>query len=259
MPRLARITVYPIKSLPGMSLDSVRILPSGALADDRRWALIDDQDQIINAKRCLAIHRLDSRFQLAQGTIELRDRQQPAWYTFHIDADRPAMLEFIGSVLGQRVRLIEDAERGLPDDPDAPGPTVVATASLAAIAGWFPGMGIDEARGRFRANLEIDGDEPFWEDRLIGPQGVDVRFQVGPVALLGVNPCQRCAVPTRDPASGEVTPSFAKIFSTRREASLGPDAPREQFDHFYRLSVNTRLPIERLGGTIRVGNEVTIG
>ncbi len=259
MPRLARITVYPIKSLPGTVLETVRVLASGALADDRRWALVDDHDQIVTAKRCVETHRLDARFQLAASMVELCDRQRGEWHAFSLQTDRAALLEFVGSVLGQRVRLIENPEQGWPDDLESPGPTVVATASLQAVAAWFPGLDVDQVRGRFRANLELDGDEPFWEDRLIGPTGVVVPFHVGPVTLLGVNPCQRCAVPTRDPVSGAVTPSFAKLFSLQREATLGAQVPRERFDHFYRLSVNTRLPPERMGGTIRVGDEVRIG
>ena len=41
MPTLERITVYPIKSLDGVVLESCRVLAGGALEHDRRYALVD--------------------------------------------------------------------------------------------------------------------------------------------------------------------------------------------------------------------------
>ncbi len=41
MPRLARIVIYPVKSLDGVALEQARQLPSGALEHDRQWAIFD--------------------------------------------------------------------------------------------------------------------------------------------------------------------------------------------------------------------------
>jgi len=111
---------------------------------------------------------------------------------------------------------------------------------------------------RFRANLEIADSEPFWEDRLFGEaEGVARAFRIGNVLLAGTNPCQRCVVPTRDPATGAVWPEFAKIFAVTRSAQLPQWAPRLRFDHFYRLTVNTR-PLGSAGGTLHVGDEIQL-
>jgi hypothetical protein len=128
---------------------------------------------------------------------------------------------------------------------------------LAEITTWFPGLTIDAVRDRFRANLEIDGVEPFWEDRLVGRRLGAVRFRVGEAEFLGTNPCARCIVPTRDARYGEPIRQFATAFARHRQASLPDWAPADRFDHYYRLAVNTR----RVGGrpcTLHVGDELKI-
>ncbi|MBI3697280.1 MAG: MOSC domain-containing protein, partial [Acidobacteria bacterium] len=142
-----------------------------------------------------------------------------------------------------------DAAVGFPDDTNASGPTLVSTATLCEVARWF-GADLDEMRRRFRANLEIDGVPAFWEDQLIG-----VTFRLGEVAIEGVNPCARCAVPSRNSLTGEVVdPAFAKSFAERRAKALPPWADRRRFDHYYRLALNTRIPESEAGKIIRVGD-----
>jgi uncharacterized protein YcbX len=112
-------------------------------------------------------------------------------------------------------------------------------------------MDVEEARRRFRANLEIDGVPAFWEDRLFGDDGETVRFQIGDVTLEGVNPCARCAVPSRDSRTGVIHESaFSRIFSKRRAGLMPEWARRGPFDHFYRLSVNTRIAESQAGNVL---------
>jgi uncharacterized protein YcbX len=257
--RLARILVYPIKSLDAIELQQAEILPSGALRHDRRYALVDPAGSVINGKREPLVHRVRATFDLEREAVELQSGGQTV--RGHLDQDRGRLEGALSSWLNQHVRLIENRETGFPDDPESSGPTVVSTSTLRTVAAWFAGLSEEEVRRRFRANLEIDGASrgalpPFWEDRLIGPAGSVVRFRVGDVVLGGTNPCPRCIVPTRDPATGEPWPRFAKVFADRREAALPAWAEPSRFDHFYRLSVNTRL----LGGAapIRAGDAIEI-
>ena len=117
---------------------------------------------------------------------------------------------------------------------------------------------MESARLRFRANLEIGGVPPFWEDRLFGPPETVVPFQIGDVIFHGVNPCQRCVVPPRDPETGDPLPDFSSIFRARRELTLPEWADRARFNHFYRLAVNTRVPASQAGHTLSVGDQVLI-
>jgi uncharacterized protein YcbX len=176
----------------------------------------------------------------------------------------------LGEFFGFEVTLEENLETGFPDDLESPGPTVVGRPSLEAVAAWFPPLDLTETRRRFRATLELDCAEnddepmpPFWEDRLFAPDAspdalATVGFRIGAVRFEGVNPCARCAVPTRDSHTGEVWPRFAQEFQTRRAESLPAWAPRTAFDHFYRLSVNTRVPPSETGKRIRIGDPVTV-
>jgi uncharacterized protein YcbX len=247
--------IYPVKSLDGVAVDEARVLPSGALEHDRRWALVDAQGKWINGKRTPRIHLLRSTIDPAARRIVLDAGGQID--EFKIDAERGPLERWLSDFLGLGVRIEENAVSGFPDDTTSPGPTVISTATLADVAGWFPGLNLVETRRRFRANLEIEDVEPFWEDRLYCEEGEAVRFEIGNVQLEGTNPCQRCVVPTRSPETGERYAEFATIFERQRFEKLPYWATRSRFDHFYRLAVNTR-PVAGHTGTIHVGDEVRI-
>jgi len=252
MPHLAQILIYPIKSLDPISVQQARVLPSGALEHDRRFALVDQDGSVMTAKRSPLVHQIRSSYDLEARTISLVVDGQGK--RFHLDQDRHALEEWFSGYFSLPIRLIENAESGFPDDLDSPGPTIVSTATLDAVTGWF-GLGCDEVRRRFRANLEIEVEEPFWEDRLYAEAGAGIGFDMGEVRLLGTNPCQRCPVPTRDSTTGEVMPGFARTFAENREKTLPEWANKSRFDHYYRLATNTRLEIS---GTLQVGDEVRV-
>ena len=257
MARLARINIYPVKSLDGQSLEQATVLASGALAHDRRFAIRDRQGEFITAKRTPAVHLLRSKYDPDTNRLDLEVEGTPAVHTFDVDAERRELGRWLSDFFALPVELAEDPLAGYPDDTESPGPTVVSVATLETVAGWFAGLNVAEVRRRFRANLEIDDVEPFWEDRLVAEEGELVRFRVGRTEFFGTNPCQRCPVPTRNSYTGEVTREFGKIFSRHRQATLPAWAPAERFDHFYRLSTNTRgVASEEM--TIRVGDEVVI-
>jgi uncharacterized protein len=256
MPQLSRITVYPIKSFDGVSLPSVKVLAQGALADDRRLAVYEAAGDVINGKRSPLIHRIRAEFDEQIRTVRLTAGEACA--QFDLTSDRELLAEFFSSLFAKAVEIREEPAGGFPDDYDSPGPTVISVATLETVAGWFPGLGVEEIRRRFRANLEIDGVEPFWEDRLYAEPGQRVPFRIGKVGFLGNNPCARCVVPTRDPATGEVWPQFARRFMAERERTLPAWAARARFDHHNRLAVNTLLA-DAGPGVLNVGDEVALG
>lgn len=260
MPYLARINLYPIKSLDGAECRQAVVLPGGALEHDRRFAMFDAAGEVVNGKRTDAAQRLRSMYDAGQRTISLRPEGNHRTETFHLDRHRTDLEHWLAGYfeLAGGLRLLEDAQAGFPDDTDSPGPTVISTATLEAVAGWFAGLTADEVRRRFRPNLEIGGVEPFWEDRLYAAAGEAVEFRIGEVRLAGTNPCQRCVVPTRWAATGQVGPeaAFAKTFAERRRQTLPSWAHAGRFDHYYRLAVNTCLAVPGEGGRIAVGDEV---
>ncbi|MEX1074995.1 MAG: MOSC N-terminal beta barrel domain-containing protein, partial [Pirellulales bacterium] len=199
MPTLDRITVYPVKSLDGVEVAAARLLAEGALEHDRRWQLVDMEGRVVNAKRMPIVHAIRTEFQVAGleaigSAVGELPGLGPNVVSLAVD---PAALAaaaipgverltslgpdvfplvpgsagpcgWLSEAFGFGVLLLERREGGFPDDRDAPGPTLAATATLAEVARWFS-LDIDEARRRFRVNLEIGGCDAFWEDTLASP------------------------------------------------------------------------------------------
>jgi uncharacterized protein YcbX len=263
--RLVRIDRFPIKSLDGQSVARSRVTAAGALWGDRRWRLVDGRGKTVNAKGCAAIHRIRATFDGHLTTVTLAwggDRAdgpangpangpEPATFSLETADGQAAIAQWCSTALGITVTLAEDRDRGFPDDVHFWGPTLISTATLTAVASWFPDLGVDELRRRLRTNLEIDGVPPFWEDHLYGPtvEAAPVPFRLGSVELLGCNPCLRCVVPTRHPDRGEPLPRFAAIVSHQRQATLPPTVPRSRFEPFYRLALNTRITPQEADST----------
>jgi hypothetical protein len=264
-PYLARVTVYPVKSLDGVEREAARFTTGGALEHDRTYALVDEEGEYVNGKRERAVHRLRSEFDVASRHLDLSS-PDVASETFDLsldDAGRPtdadALAEWLSSYFGYPVSLRHDRASGFPDDTDASGPTVVSTATVREVASWFDGIDVEGMRRRLRANLEIGGVPPFWEDHLFADRDQIVSFSVGDVELEGVNPCQRCVVPSRDPDTGEETEGFRRRFVERREATLPPWSDGDWFDHSFRLMVNTRVHTVGENPTVSVGDPVVVG
>jgi hypothetical protein len=258
MPELDQIFVYPIKALDGVAIAQATVLPSGALKHDREFAIVDAQGNVINGKRTAKVHGIRSSFGLETRTIALRAEDESEATTFHLDAERSAVEQWLSAYFGFAVTLLRNTETGFPDDTNAPGPTVISTQTLQTIAGWFPNLSLEASRRRLRSNLEIIGVEPFWEDRLFGTADRIVPFHIGNVQFAGVNPCQRCIVITRDAMTGEPYPQFQKTFIAKRKETLPEWAEASRFNHFYRLAVNTRLLQPSAGGTLQVGDAIAL-
>ena len=257
MSRLSRITIYPLKSFEGHVVEEAQVLSNGALQHDRQFALVDPEGKFINAKRTIAVHGLQLQLDPVGRSLTARRRSQTESVRWSIDLQRIALERWLSDYFEQEVRLIEQPNGGFPDDTEATGPTIISAATWPAVAEWFPGLTTEDVRDRFRANLEVEDAAPFWEDSLFGADSTPLPFRVGRVLFAGTNSCQRCIVPTRDQTTGEVWPEFARQFGAMRAERLPAGAARARFNHFYRLTTNTRL-IERGEGTVRLGDEVRL-
>ncbi len=256
MAHISRIALFPVKSLEGTEVASARILPSGALEHDRRFAIADESGKFVNGKRNARIHLLRAAVDRETGVITLEAPGQVR-RMFRFREDRRELEAWLSEFFGSRVQVLENPG-GFPDDTAASGPTIVSEATSREVASWFPGLRVEDIRRRFRANLEIAGTPAFWEDQLFGEPGTVVDFEAGDVRCEGSNPCARCVVPTRDPVTAEAYAEFQKTFVARRKQTLPSWAPMSRFDHFYRLCVNTRVPQSEAGKTLRVGDEVRV-
>ena len=250
--------MFPVKSLDALDLREAAILPSGALTYDREYALLDALGKFVNAKRFAQVQQLRSIWDREHQVLCLHFDGSAEEARFHLPAQQAALEAWLSAHFEQPITLDRNTHGGFPDDTKAPGPTLISTATLEAVASWYPGVTVEEARRRFRANLEVGGVPAFWEDRLFAAAGEAVPFQIGDVLFHGVNPCQRCIVPTRDSFSAEASSDFAQIFRTNREATLPPWADRSRFNHFYRLAVNTCVPESEAGRRVRTGDVLVL-
>jgi uncharacterized protein YcbX len=268
-PRLSGIRLHPIKSLDPVSVSEARVGPGGGLEYDRAWALYSVDGRWVNGKRTAAMHLIRATYAPDLSSVTLAvpgDRRNIPARTFPFPAGSEDAAEWFSVYFEQQI-LVRHSLEGFPDDTIANGPTIISTASLQTVSEWFPGLSVDSVRQRFRATLEIDGQSianhapanghlpAFWEDQLYGEDERSVvRFRIGEVNLEGSNPCARCPVPARDPQTGADLTGFQKRFTELRRETLPPWGPAARFDHFYRLSVNTRVASSETGKLLRLGD-----
>lgn len=256
MPILTHITIYPIKSFDGHALTECKVLPSSALAGDRRFALVNEVGKFIRGKNCPAIHTILANYSPDLQSVTLSNTDSSE--SFSLEDQHKELAAWCSEVLGLNCRLVENKEAGMPDDTDSPGPTIISTATLETVANWFEGIDLEEARRRFRFNLEISDVPPFWEDGLVANEEPARRFRLGDLHWQGGGICQRCVVPTRNSFDSTVTDGFVRQFRTLRAETLPDWAPTDRFDHFYRLGVNTRIDSCENTGVLRVGDSITV-
>lgn len=262
MATLSRISVYPIKALDPMDLDSVSITEVGGLSGDRIYAIVDENGNYVNGKRTAKVHRLDAEVHLEQNHLTLRERGRDAKQQFHLDDDREQLDTWLSEYFGIDVHLEHGPGGSQTDsvvlgDSNEPGPTLISEATLRKVASWYDGIDAEEMRLRLRPNLVVTDVPAFWEDKLVGTDGRC--FRVGDTTLEGVKPVPRCVVPTRDPATGETYDGFRETFVQKREETLPEWTSPELFDgDLFSLMALTRVPEDQRGSTLAVGDSLTL-
>lgn len=258
------IFTYPIKSLDSRSVDSVEIVTNGGLAGDREYALFDSDDYV-NGKHERQVHPISATYDgdTARAESVMLSTPEQETHRFElvaVDSDESAALaDWLREWFGYLVSLDRNREGGFPDDTIASGPTIISQATIDTVAGWFDGIDSGEMRRRLRPNIVLGGVPAFWEDHLFADHDSRVRFSIGDTALLGVNPCQRCVVPSRDPDTGDKIEGFNKTVIEKRRATMPAWSGGDWFDHDFRLMVNTAVPESSWGDAIAVGDKVTLG
>ena len=257
-PYVSRLFVYPIKSLDWEECDRVKILESGAIKGDRTWAFLDPDNNFVNGKRNRKIHNLRSEYDFETNNLSLQIEGTNETKIFNLIQQKKELCHWLSQYFGFKIKIGQNEVMGFPDDTISPGATIISTATLEAVASWYPELDVNNIRRRFRANIEIAGVPAFWEDCLFADADIIVKFSVGKVEFMGVNPCQRCVVITRDPDTGKPYPKFQKTFIDKRQKTLPEWTERSRFNHFFRLAVNTRLSPTQATKTIAIGDEIRL-
>ena len=257
-PFISHITIYPVKSLDGISLQKAQFVTGGCLHHDREYAIKDSNNKFVNGKSNALVHLLRMNIDFESEIISFRHQLETNWLAFHLQQDKAAIDDYLSTFFKIPVTLHKNSEGRFLDVPDISGMTILSTASLQTVSGWFNDMELDETRKRFRATLEIADVPAFWEDRLFFDEAMPVEFTIGNVVIAGMSPRARCVVPTRHPETGEVIHAFQKTFAQHRTADLPQGSTLPNYGHGYFLSVDCLIPPSEFGKWIEVGDEVKI-
>jgi uncharacterized protein YcbX len=127
----------------------------------------------------------------------------------------PRLRGALESDLGREVDLRRDLE-GIHDLPRSMLVTVDAT--LRALGDELDGP-IDLRR--FRPNVHLDIEAPAWAE--LEWEGAELAF-AGGVRLRLLQPCERCAIPTRDPDTQAKWPGLLKHLTAAHDQGFGINA-----------------------------------
>jgi len=204
MASVKEIWRYPVKSMAGEPLEACLVTADG-LEGDRRWALIDwspnRAGKWFNIKQHSALMTYRSR--LANGKVEV---VAPDGSSIPLDGDLVRRFEAQSS----RPLQLRELAGGNFDDSHV---LIVNLASVQAFA-LEARLPIDHRR--FRANLYVDGFQPYEELSWLGR-----RLRLGDAELEVTSRCERCKVITMDPDTTEATPDLLRLLVERHEERFG--------------------------------------
>lgn len=233
---LTKINIFPVKSLDGYSPDSAVVEKQG-LQYDRRWMITDldglfmtmrnngrmallkavvENDVLTifekeNPQNCV---KLPVSSQYTEGVLQNDKIEAEIWddRVSSVLVNREAN-EFLSDFLNKKCQLVTmpaTTERRVDDDYNTGNDIVsyadgfpyliIGEASINQLNAKIADRNISEwshleGMRRFRTNFVFSGGEPFAEDNF-------THFKIGEVDFIGVKPCARCVMTTRDPDTG---------------------------------------------------------
>jgi uncharacterized protein YcbX len=216
---VSRLWRWPVKSMAGEELRALSLGPRG-VGGDRTHAVLHE-------------HKGEWRPLTAREAPGLLAWQ--AAYPFNLDAGLdpgnpphavvtdpagvrnwrwgdPHLRSALERDLGRPVRL----ERDVAGIPDVPATVLVTVA--ASLAALSEVLGAEVEARRFRANLHLELDAEPWAE--LGWAGAVLELEGG-VRLRIDGPCERCAIPTRDPDTQEKWPELLSHLAARHGQDFG--------------------------------------
>lgn len=218
---LSAITVYPIKSLAGISVTQWSVVATG-LQYDRQWMLIDEQGHFLSQRALPKLALIKTALRNEQLIISA-PQQAPLviplqatdgqlipsviWQDYCLSLHVATEVDhWFSDFLGRDCRLVTlppesirrvDANYAQATDQvafaDAFPFLLIADNSLAALN---EAMQLSLDMRRFRPNLVVSGCTAYAEDTWREIRIGDIDFRLP-------KPCSRCAIPSIDPDSAE--------------------------------------------------------
>ncbi|MET0186944.1 MAG: MOSC N-terminal beta barrel domain-containing protein [Achromobacter sp.] len=281
MPILSALTLYPIKSCAGLSLQEAILTTAGLGIStgqfiDREWMVVDQNGGYMTQRDFPRMALITPSLQANTLSVDFPgmpplelalarpDPAQAPTRRVHIwddslrayDCD-DATAAWFSQALGVPCRLVRfhaDATRDVsPKWTNGVAATtlfsdgypilVIGQASLDDLNDKLRGAGrAPLPMNRFRPNVVIDGIEAFEEDYV-------ETFQLGDAVLKPVKPCPRCPMPSVDQATGEFGPDPLDILQSYRA--------KPELDGALCFGMNAILTAGN-GQLVRVGQEIAV-
>lgn len=208
--RLAQIYRHPIKAHGREQLASVALSAGACLPWDRHWAVAHEAARLpelpgwapcmnfCRGAKAPLLMAIECTFDTDAGRITMTHPDRPA-LTFSPETEAAAFLDWVEPLVpadrARPARLVTAGGRGMTDTAE---PTI-SILSLASNAALGAAMGMDLSIHRWRANLWVEGLEPWAEEGLIGR-----RLKLGDAVLRVAEPIGRCRATTVNPATGRI-------------------------------------------------------
>ncbi len=236
MASLKEIRVYPVKSLPGISLSAHFVHETGLLWD-RQWMLVDPNGHFITQRQEPRLNTIRVSqspnglvFQTSDRVIEdlflpfqLVQSGKPipvqVWNSgFSANRSYPEASEWFSRFLNKELELVEVKPgarmkknnywpRAFPLNFSDAYP--IHLINLASIRDLSKRIGTFIHPDQFRANLVLDELEPYEEDRIRS-------IRLGDLELVSVKKCERCIMTGLSPGQSEIGKEPLKTLSGYR-------------------------------------------
>ena len=255
--RVVSLHRYPIKGLRAQSLESVALIPGRGFPHDRAWGFARHgtefdpanpvplpKTKFLMLARDEALASLDTRFDPDTSLLTIATSGgETSRFDMGTDSGREAASAFLADLLdlgpGRAPRFVSAGEHRFTDVSVVSETLMhaVSLVNLASVRDLERRTGKTLGPERFRANVVVDGLEPWSELELEGRE-----LHLGDVRMRGVLRTRRCAATEVDPGTA------------RRDVRV----PRLIVDELGHADMGVYLEV--IGtGSLRAGDPVRIG
>ena len=217
---LSEITIYPIKSMKGVALQSAKVELRG-LQFDRRWMLVDRDATFISQRDVPRLALISTQIKEDSIIVEAPGKQR-----LSLPAKMSGSTPISVRVWDDTVRVLPAGREAdewfsdfagvdcrpvyMPDDSLRPvEPRYALASDIVSLADGFPLLLVSQASlndlngrlpepvpmNRFRPNIVVSGSGAFDEDGW-------KKIRIGDLSLRIVKPCSRCVTTTVDQSTG---------------------------------------------------------
>lgn len=237
MPSISGLYIYPVKSLGGISLDTVELTDRG-FRYDRRWLLVDENNQFLTQRKHTQMALLQAA--IADDGIEVYKKNNPSErikFPF-VTENKPGENVTIWDDVCEAVEVSKEVSQWftdalamncklmfMPDDSlrNIDPRYALDDNDITSFSDAYPVMliakeSLDDLNerldeklpmNRFRPNLVIEGLEPYEEDWI-------KHFSVNAIDFFGVKLCSRCVLTTVNQQTGIKGKEPLKTLATYR-------------------------------------------